>query len=261
MSVTDWILKLVQTKCSSCSHQFTGEDLKRAESQIKAGVLVCPKCQVLVKSGAFGIGNQFHHGPAFDKSSLGLSSKIAHTLGYDGSINFEIPWRNSGTTFFFFFGFFWCSIVSFILYATVQADRIKVNGVYTSDKTQVYVFLSVFVVIGIATLGAGILGFINKTYLVVNRSHLSYTHGPLWLSDVKFFKTQDIANLSTRRSKSGEVNKRPVYTHVVDINLKDGTAVKLCRVSTPNDAVFIEKQVEKFLGIKDNESLDQPWAS
>ena len=261
MSLADWILKLAQTKCTSCSHQFTGEDLKKAESQIKAGVLVCPKCQVLVKSGAFGVGNNFSHGPSFDKSSLGLNSKISHTLGYDGSLNFEIPWRNWGTNFFLLFGTFWCSIVGLILYVTINADRIKVNGSYTSDKTEVYVFLSVFVLIGLGTLGAGLLGLINKTYLVVNRAHLSYTHGPLWFSEVKFFKTQDIANLSTRRSKTGEVNKRPVYTHVVDINLKDGSAIKLCRVGTPNDAVYIEKQVEKFLGLKDNETLDQPWAS
>lgn len=256
MSIGNFILKMAGVNCSSCKYQLTTEDMLRAQSQMQAGVLVCPKCQGLVKS--------FMHSGAnatYDKSNVVRTSFITHEHEQNGSQSFEIPWRNQMTSFLLFFGLFWSGIVGAIAYSALSGSGMHINNVYTTDKSEILSALSLFVLIGVVMVIFGFINLINKRFITVNKFHISYTDGPLWLSGVKMFKSNDISNLSIRRKNNGEINGRSVYSHVVNMHLKQGMVVKLCTTKNREDAVYIEQQIEKYLGLKDKPELDEPLAS
>lgn len=256
MSIGNFILKMAGLNCSACKYQLTSEDMVRAQSQMQAGVLVCPKCQGLVKSfTAFGSNARY------DKSNITRSSILTYEHNQSGSQSFEVPWRSQMTTFMLFFSLLWNGIIGFISYSALSGLGLHINNVHTTDKTEILASLSIFIVIGAGLFLIGLLGFINKRYILVNKFQISYTDGPLWLSGIKVFKTNNIANLSIRRKHGGKINGRSVYSHIVDVHLKDGSTLKLCSTKNAKDAVFIEQQIEKYLGLKDQPELDKPQAS
>jgi hypothetical protein len=264
MSIADLVLRMIGLNCTGCNYKLTASDLQRAKEQIQMGALVCPKCQCVVKSPALnavgfrsaGLGNG-----GYDKSNIVQSSLVKLEYLPNGSQSFEVPWRNSTTIFMFFFSLAWCGIVGMIAAGIAQDGGATINGVYTTDKLEVYGFLSIFVVVGLALFSVGLLGFVNKRYILVNKTYISYTDGPIWLSGVKTFRVNEIANLSIRRKHNGRINERPVYSHVVDINFKRGPKIKLCSVQNKEDAIFIEQKIEQYLNITDKPNLDEPLAS
>lgn len=253
MSIGNFILKMAGLNCSACKYQLTTDDMLRAQSQMKAGVLVCPKCQGLVKS--------FNGNASYDKTNVIKTSFITHEQNQNGSHNFEVPWRTKMTHFLLFFGLFWSGIIGVITSSALSGSGMTINGVFTTDKTEILLALSLFVLIGVVMVATGFVNLINRRYITVNKFHISYTDGPIWLSGVKVFKTIDISNLSIRRKHDGRINERSVYSHVVELHLKQGSVVKLCSTKNKEDAIYIEQQIEKYLALKDQPELDEPLAS
>jgi hypothetical protein len=67
----------------------------------------------------------------------------------------------------------------------------------------------------------------------------------------------DIANLSLERIEGGQQNDRKVFKHFVNIQLKNGNIIRLCKVQDMNEGMYVEKLLEDKLGLKDDPKLDR----
>lgn len=172
---------------------------------------------------------------------------IQYSPTADGGLKFVVPWKNSGSKFIFFFGLFWFVLVTMMMGALAKAPAVALFGI---------IFLGFFELIGIALLVAGILPLINKRQILITKDFISVSDFPLWTKKITRHPCDQIKNLSIRRRSNGTVNDRPIFSQAVFIHPKDGKSFKLCGAPTVQDAVFIERTIENFLGIEDDKSLD-----
>ncbi|MCK6546535.1 hypothetical protein L6R52_11855 [Myxococcota bacterium] len=94
-------------------------------------------------------------------------------------------------------------------------------------------------------------GFVNSTTVTVAFDALRVRHGPLpWLRDVDVSRAS-IAQLSVREVVT-KVRGGVARTYHVSANLSSGRSVMLVEgLPTPDDARFLEHELERHLGIRD----------
>lgn len=105
--------------------------------------------------------------------------------------------------------------------------------------------------VGMFLLYTTAAAFINTTTITVGMSRLSVLHGPMPWPGSKTLATPDIAQLYTRKKiKTGKDSVKITYeVHVIG---KDSRRIELIKgLDSEDDALFIEQEVEKYLGIKD----------
>lgn len=93
---------------------------------------------------------------------------------------------------------------------------------------------------------------LNHTILSVRENQLSYAYGPLpWFNDHKTYRADLIEQLYTREIVQRSDNGTS-HTYQVNAIFKDGTSKKLIETLTePEQALFIEQEIEHYLHIQD----------
>ncbi len=118
------------------------------------------------------------------------------------------------------------------------------------------IFFAILGLAGIIILYRTISAFVNRTTITVDRNLLAITHGPLpWFGN-KQIRSQKIEQLYTKEviKKAHGSRHSDVKRYELRAILTTKTAVKLlAKLDGPEQALFIEQEVEKFLGIKDKE--------
>jgi transcription elongation factor Elf1 len=252
MSLVNVLLKLTSFKCPKCTHQFTQEDVHKAESQIKSGVLVCPSCQHLLGHSTPTQSNQL-----FDKTIYKPSADLKFTQNQNGTLSFSLPWKTKMTSIILLFGFVWLSMCGIAIYMSIKSGGATINGVYTTDLGKIKNMMGLFCIPGFLTLSFGLVQFLNKRQITVSRSLISFFDEPLWSLKLTRIDPKNIMNLAVVRHTTGTVNGQRQFAHAVNVHFKDGQAIKLCNANSLADALFVEQTIEKFLGITDNQSLDE----
>lgn len=252
--IADLVLKLANAKCPKCSYALNMSDIERAQAQLNAGVLVCPKCQHLIRSGLGG--GHLHGSSSPDKSSFQQPEQIKFAHLENGSLQFSVPWKMQAAVGLLFFGLFWVGLIGFMGLMAAKSGGARINKVYTTDLVRIYTSLIGVAMPGLLVLTGWLVQFANKRQITVSRNLISFSDGPLWFGKVQQVNPSLITNLSIRSKSGGSVNRKRFYHFDIFMHLKDGGLVKLCTARTIADAIFIEQKIESYFNIKDNKALD-----
>ena len=109
---------------------------------------------------------------------------------------------------------------------------------------------------GHAAIGLGltygtIAGFVNRTLIRISPSQLTVGHGPLPWWGNKQLDATGIAQVYCKERVSRGRNGTSI-TYAVHAALRDGADAKLVdALDSPEQALYLEQEIERFLGIKD----------
>ncbi|MDM7862309.1 hypothetical protein QTP81_17005 [Alteromonas sp. ASW11-36] len=171
--------------------------------------------------------------------NIGLPDKIQleKHLNY---IHITRKWFGIQFVFFTAFAVFWNAFL-FYFYAGMDED--------TDNFTR---FLPILhVIAGIAISYYAIAGWVNKSHIFVSKQMLEIQHKPLpWIGN-KQFRATDLKQLYAKEKISNNRNGTHV-TYEVHAILTNGKNAKLLGgLDSSEQALYIEQEIEKYLGIKD----------
>ena len=155
----------------------------------------------------------------------------------------------------------WFSLSKFLL---MLVFVLIFNGVWisngfleilTSDRELLLkLFALVFIIIGAALVYYSIATFFNKTQILVSRDVIEIKHHPLpWFGN-KRVETNNIKQLFVKEKYRGSSNNNPRLSYnVLGLTKEDKPFNLLTDLEFSNQALYIEQEVEKYLGIENME--------
>ena len=149
-------------------------------------------------------------------------------------------WFGWNTVYLSVFVVIWDGIL-FILYAGMRGHL----------DPMALLLPSVHVVAGIVMTYSAIAGWFNRTYLRVGRGMLEVFHRPVpWIGN-KTLPATEIRQLFVKDHVEYR-NKILTVTFEVHAITQEGKTIKLVRgLASHEQALFMEQEVEKYLGLKD----------
>lgn len=221
----------VQLDCPNCTTAIRYDDIN-----IEKMVAKCSKC-----NSVFSFDKQITL-PGRQKTEILLPDGV-DALHLFSELDIRISWRKSLSGFFLFFTIFWNAIVlPMALFALA-------SGAY-----EMLIFMSIHIFIGVSFLYYLIATLVNTTYIIVDDYNLTIEHRPL---KVPFYPRRDIPaseidQIFTDKYVAGKTNGRPNYAFAIQALLKNNEKVKLLKsLKHPDQALYVEQEIEKFLKIKD----------
>ena len=115
-------------------------------------------------------------------------------------------------------------------------------------------FTSLHLLIGISLIYYILSVMLNKTYVFASKREISIEHRPLRLP---FYPNRnihalDLDQLFVKKYTSSKTNGRPNYAFSVTARMKTGSEIQLVKgLRQPEQAAYVEQQIEKFLQIED----------
>jgi len=224
---------LVELKCTNCGSQLDPTDIS---PQLAAAR--CPHCDSL-----FAIPTHTSAPPLPPEQPVirpkARQPKNIRVSSLRGDLILERRWFSPAILFLLFFALFW---TGFSVFWVIGASA--VGGIFG-------LFGLPFVAIGIGMLYAVAAGIMNRTIIRAGNHQLSVHHGPLPWAGNKSIPRHQIAQIFcrevTRQSKNGS---NTVYT--VEVVSSDKHREPLLKsLSSEDEALFVEQQLEAFLGIND----------
>ena len=170
------------------------------------------------------------------------------------ALDIEISWRQTTKNlgFLIFFALFWNGILSVFVVTAL------VTGEY-----EMLLFTSLHLLVGISLIYFIITVLLNKTFIYVSRREISVEHRPL---RVPFYpnrriQAMDLDQLFVQRYVNGKTNGRTNHAFSVTARMRTGSDVKLVKgLRQPEQAAYVEQQIEKFLHIEDR-AVDDEWGN
>lgn len=228
--------------------------------------LACPNCSTSTKANNINIIDlvaKCHHCDAvFNFSQDLLSGKrdrpeIMLPPGFEAfttlsTLDIEFSWKQTSQSlgFLIFFALFWNGILSvFVVTAIMSGTYGMILG------------CSVHLLIGICLTYYILTVLLNKTHILVSRREIQIEHGPLRLP---FYPNRNIAasdlnQLFIKKYTNGKTNGRPNYAFSVTAQVRTGSNITLVKgLKRPEQATYIEQQIEKFLHIEDK-AMAEEW--
>ncbi len=127
-------------------------------------------------------------------------------------------------------------------------------GAIMSGQLIILLFMSAHLIIGMKLLYDFIASIINTTYVTADENSLSIEHRPLR----KLKKTNndipvdDIKQIFVEKYVSGRVNTKVLHAYSVNVVLKNNRKIRFIDgLKHPEQAQYIEQEIEWFLGIDD----------
>jgi hypothetical protein len=112
---------------------------------------------------------------------------------------------------------------------------------------------------GLALAFLALRSILNKTRIMVKNSKLVVSDSPLSWGNLMIFDIQDIQGTSLwRKDPKSDL---PLFSFSVNLHLKDGRTVRLCRAQNCNEAAYIEKTLEEILIIEKTPRVVDPLVS
>ncbi len=229
------VMTQLQLHCPSCSALVHADDINIATMVAK-----CGQCHTV-----FSFADQFPAAasvPVYSKPEILMPVGI-EVLRMLSELQIEISWRKTSNKFFLFFTALWNAIVIPMAVVIIMTGELKM-----------LLFLSIHLSVGLGFLYASLTTLLNTTYISVNSRRLVVEHKPLWVPfnpghDVSAF---DIKQLYAIKYEQGKSNGRPVFAYSLHLALKNGQDLKLLKgLKTPDQAQYIEQEIERFLKISD----------
>ena len=131
----------------------------------------------------------------------------------------------------------------------------------TSGNIAMLLGISAHLAVGIGLLIYIFTRLLNTTYITVDDQELSIEHRPFTVPLIakdQYFDVRDFEQLYSKKYVSHQTNGRNIYVYGVYARLKNGEELRIIGgLKTKNKALFIEQEVEIFLGIEDTKVRDE----
>lgn len=121
-------------------------------------------------------------------------------------------------------------------------------------KTPFFLF---FIVLSIGSIYAAVAGLLNTSSIVVSKDTLEIRHKPLPWPGNKKVNVEDVRQLYTKEKISRDSDKTATIAYQVYIVTRNGKDIKFVSgLEKSEQATFIEREIEKYLGIKKEDVHD-----
>ena len=160
-----------------------------------------------------------------------------------GELRFTIPWHKTRRWgFFLLFTILWNAILSpFVIIAV------------STGSWQILLFTSVHIIVGVSFLIYTLGLLLNKTSIIVTSQGIDIKNAPIPIpfNPNRFMAVRDIEQLFVEEYVPSRTNGRPDYTYAVTALTKSAERHRLVGgFSQPGYALYLEQEIELFLGIK-----------
>jgi len=112
-------------------------------------------------------------------------------------------------------------------------------------------FGSIHGIIGVCLTYFVICGYVNRTYITISYDALSVVHKPLPAPGQKTVKRSDLKQLYSKEKVHHGRNGTSYSYDVMAITHSEETIKILSGLSASEQALFIEQEIEKYIGIRD----------
>lgn len=226
-----------QLTCPNCQTPLTAADLK-----LDAGLAICPNCRSVLQLDA-------GQAPDLTHKKFPVSTPDGIEL-YPGTLGMEIliPWKkmNKGVGPILFFTLVWDAFILFFIAIILLSG----SGFIP------LVFMSLHILVGIGLTYYCLSVLLNTTSIYVSQSDLLISHRPLKspFNKDRSMEPKDIEQIYVERYVASTTNKQPNYAFKVLAVMRDGDKITLLKgITRLPYARFIEKEIERFLGLKDRQ--------
>ncbi|MEQ8763870.1 MAG: hypothetical protein RL885_08085 [Planctomycetota bacterium] len=166
-----------------------------------------------------------------------------------GGLSIERRWLSPLTFFLLVFVIFWDGFLIFWYSMAGKFAGGEEGGMFSM---LFFLFPLIHVAVGLALTYFVVASFFNRTTLQCRDGRLTVTHGPFPWPGKRDLDASDIAQLYTkeriRRGNNGGVHT----SYQLRLRTKGGQDVKLLSsLNEPDQAMYIEQEIEKHLGIED----------
>jgi hypothetical protein len=227
----------VKLSCPNCK-----VDIPAADANLERAMARCRQCNEV-----FGFGELLPNtrGPAFAGRALPraeVSLPKGYVLSEDaGRFQLTHRWFSPKAFFFVFFSLFWNGIVSVFVTAIVSGQL----------PLPVLAFLSLHIAVGLGMAYFTLCMFVNRTVVEIDGDRLRVQHRPLPWPGARDLPVADLAQLFCREKVTHGKNGTSV-TYELHASLRSGGVIKLLSgLDVPEQALFVEQQLEGRLGIRD----------
>jgi len=150
-------------------------------------------------------------------------------------------WFSPKYIFLVFFAIFWNGFMIFWFYNAIK-----------SGHYEMALFGALHAIVGIGLIYTVLSGFLNKTHIVVDQSHLTIAHRPLpWLGN-KNIKSYDLKQLYSKEKVGYSQKGSARVSYEIHAITRDDRNIKiLSGLDSSEQALFIEQEIEKYLNIED----------
>ncbi len=223
----------IQINCIECKTPIHADDIN-----LDHYIAKCQKCHTV-----FDFKKQLDEAPK-KRTEVAMPENV-EVLQLRNELDISFTWwvPHKKPAFLIFFTLFWNSIVSiFVVVALVTGEWLMLAGI------------SIHLTIGLGLVYYLLCKYFNKTTFRVTRNYLTTEHSPF---PVPFYGAKDVEvseidQLYSKEYVAATQNNRPIHAYAVYLITKSGKEVKVLKgLDTPQQALYIEQEVEKFLGLID----------
>jgi len=219
----------MKIKCSSC-----GRDVPASDVDIRSQLAKCTSCD-----NVFNISSQVPGGGSINRDTV-PPPKCFEINYVENGIEIVRRWFGPVAYFFAFFSAFWNGITFTIIFQAIKAG-----------EWGAVAFCSIHGSIGLGMLYFTIACFINRTYIRVAYQSIDIKHKPLPWPGSKRVNSSDLKQLFSKekihRNRNGVS-----YSYEVHAITHAGATIKMVTgMQKSEHAIFIEQQIENYLGIRD----------
>lgn len=222
--------------CTHCGQQIPAEDLN-----IETVIARCRACDA-VFSFADALEQEDDARPvrSHERQPVPLPAGIREE-SYGGALRYVHRWYRGHFLFLLFFCIAWDAFLLFWY-----------GIAFTQDVPWIMiVFPIAHVAVGVGLTYYTVCGFVNKTVIEIGSWQLSLKHGPLPWPGNRTLDSSSIDQLYCRRKISRNDNSTS-ETYELHAITKDNKKLKLLSGFTePEQALYLEQEIEKALQIKD----------
>jgi len=221
----------MKINCPGC-----GKEIPVADVDLRGKIAKCAAC-----NNIFSCAQQLPADSprAEERMPVGKPKKIKIERSAEG-LKITRKWFDPGIIFLTFFCLFWNGFMFFWF--------------YTAFKQKIYpmaLFGTLHGAVGLGLFYGVLSGYLNKTYIRIAYNSLTVTHGPLPWFGQKSLGKEDLQQLYSKEIVYGGRNG-PSYSYSVQAVTRKGQVIELVPgLSSKEEALFIEQEVEKYLRIED----------
>lgn len=215
--------------CKRCQEPVTAENVN-----LNSHIAKCPSCDAV-----FDFRDQLTRTEAHKRSSLNAPKGIDLQTTMDG-IQIVRRWFSAKAFGLLFFCLFWNGIMFFILRGAVTTGQFSGLG-----------FASIHIVVGVGMAYYCLASFLNRTYIDISFRDIAIRHRPVpWWGGKKISLT-DVEQVFSKEKAHRQKNGTR-YTYQVLFRDHRGKDTKMVSgLEKPEQALYIEQEIESTLGIED----------
>ncbi|GJM35165.1 MAG: hypothetical protein DHS20C18_41660 [Saprospiraceae bacterium] len=230
----------LQLNCPSCNSEIRAEDIN-----IDKVLAKCAQCNAV-----FNFEKVLRQ-PSHKRQEVLLPVGI-ESFQTNFELDFEINWRKTskGLGFFLFFTLFWNGIVGIFVVAGLATGQ---YGMLLG--------ISIHLLIGIGLLYYVLATMLNTTYITVGHRELTVEHRPLRFPFYpnRYLPISDIEQVFIERYVASKSNNSPNFAFRVKLIDRNKKRIDLIKgLKHPDQALYIEQEIEKFLKIQD-QHVEEEW--